>query len=251
MRFVEKPTEYDQDANKFAAQIKALLASISGPAVIFLDALDQLKKPYRLDWLPETLPEGVRLVLSVLDDPAYETDSEVYRLLRMRRLPEDAFLAIEPLTPAHGRDILLALEDAGQPRAAGQPARLSSSAISRRQRPAHRRSTSAPPSRSPRAGESWEADAGRHVLAADTTGLIAQFIADLTSEHHHEPELVTRTLGFLSAAKDGLSAKELTEVLSNDEAVMKAISTEKRMGTTRRGYRRRYGRASIARSRRS
>jgi len=102
---VETLAEYDQDANKFSAQIRALLASISGPVVVFLDALDQLKKPYRLDWLPEKLPAGVRLVFSVLEDPTYEADSEVFRLLQRWRLPEGAFLAIEALTPAHGRDI--------------------------------------------------------------------------------------------------------------------------------------------------
>ncbi len=230
---VERPAEFDQDANKLAAQIKALLASISGRAVIFLDALDQLKKPYRLDWLPDTLPTGVRLVLSVLDDPAYETDSEVYRLLRMRRLPEDAFLAIEPLTPAHGRDILLALET------------LANRELRDGQRNVVLRHFEAPAAgASPlylrtafeiaKGWRSWEADAGQQVLAASTLELIAQFIAGLTSEHHHEPELVTRTLGFLAAAKDGLSAKELTEVLSNDDGVMRAISTEQHGHRTKR-----------------
>lgn len=227
---VETPTDYDQDANKFSAQIKALLASISGPAVIFLDALDQLKKPYRLDWLPETLPEGVRLVLSVLDDPAYETDSEVYRLLR-RRLPEDAFLPIEPLSTAHGRDILLALEAHAK-----RELRASQRDFVIR----HFEVAGASPLYLRTAFEiakswrSWEAEAGRHVLAADTTALIGQFIAGLTSEHHHEPELVTRTLGYLAAAKVGLSAKELTDALSNDDGVMRAISTEQHVSHTKR-----------------
>jgi hypothetical protein len=64
------------------------------------------------------------------------------------------------------------------------------------------------------------------VLAADTTKLIDQFINDLTDVHHHERQLVTRTLGYLVAAKDGLSAKELTEVLSDDADVIEAISSE-------------------------
>ncbi len=247
-RLVEKAAEYDQDANKFSAQIKALLASISGPAVIFLDALDQLKKPYRLDWLPETLPKGVRLVLSVLDDPAHVPDSEACRLLR-RRLPEDTFLAIEPLTPAQGRGILLALET----RANRELRESQRDFVLRR-------------FEAPTAGASpiylrtafeiakdwrgWEADASRQMLATDTNGLIAQFIAGLTSEHHHEPELVTRTLGFLAAAKDGLSAKELTEVLSNDDGVMRAISTEQH-GHRTSGCPRPCGPAFIARSHRS
>jgi WD40 repeat protein len=219
---VVTPAEYEQDANKFSAQIKALLVSISGPTVIFLDALDQLKKPYRLDWLPESLAKGVRLVLSVLDDRDYEADSEVFSLL-WQRLPPDAFLAIEPLT-AHGRDILMALEARGMRRL-----RDSQRDFVLR----HFEAAGASPLYLRTAFEiakswrSWEANAGRHVLASDTTSLIAQFISDLTSKHHHEPELVRRTLGLLTAAKDGLSAKELTNVLSNDDGVMAAISAEK------------------------
>jgi hypothetical protein len=220
---VVTPDEYDQDANKFAAQMKAMLASISGPAVIFLDALDQLKKPYRLDWLPTKLPKGVRLVLSVLDDPAYGVDSEVCRLLRPL-VPADAFLDIEPLTRAHGRDILLALEaqakrqlrDSQRDIIIGRFKAVGASPLYLR--------TAFEIARSWR---SWEvAEASRHVLAAKTTDLIGQFFAGLTRKHHHAPELVTRTLGFLAAAKDGLSAKEITDVLARDDGVMKAVSTE-------------------------
>src|SRR5262249_39154479 len=78
---------------------------------------------------------------------------------------------------------------------------------------------------------SWNSAAiagtGRHVLAETTSGVIAQFIAELSSVHHHEAELVTRTLGYLAAAKNGLSAKELTENLSCDAGVMSAVSAER------------------------
>ena len=42
----------------------------------------------------------------------------------------------------------------------------------------------------------------------------------------HNRHVVSRTLGYLAAAKEGLSAKELTEVLSRDRVVMQAISSE-------------------------
>ena len=43
--------------------------------------------------------KALKLVLSVLDDAAYETDSGIYTNLRDRLAP-DAFLEIEPLLPA-------------------------------------------------------------------------------------------------------------------------------------------------------
>ena len=97
------------------SRCRTLLKSIDRPAAIFIDALDQLKKPYRLGWLPDQLPPRLKIVVSVLNDAAYEEDSGVYRALR-QRLPSEAFLEIEPLTEAQGRDILLALEASAQRR---------------------------------------------------------------------------------------------------------------------------------------
>jgi hypothetical protein len=110
---VAGPDQWEDDANKLDAQIRAFLMSIDRPAAIFIDALDQLKKPYRLGWLPDRLPPGVKIVVSALDDAAYEAESGAYRALQ-RRLPSQAFIEIEPLTLAQGRDILLALEAEGQ-----------------------------------------------------------------------------------------------------------------------------------------
>ena len=53
--------------------------------------------------------------------------------------------------------------------------------------------------------------------------MIKQLVDELSSVHHHEPELVGRTLGYIAATKDGLSANELIEVPSRDADVMQAI----------------------------
>jgi hypothetical protein len=106
---VQQPAEFEQDANKFSDQIKALLSSIANPVVIFLDALDQLRKPCHLEWLPEKLPAALKLVVSVLDDADYETDSGAYQSLTQRLAPH-AFFKIEPLGPEQGHEILVALE---------------------------------------------------------------------------------------------------------------------------------------------
>jgi hypothetical protein len=102
---VAKLGEFEQDANKFNAQIETLLSSITSPVLVFLDALDQSQKPYDLGWLPAKLPKALKLVFSVLDDVAYETDSGLYRILR-NRLPPDAFLEIDRLGLSQGREIL-------------------------------------------------------------------------------------------------------------------------------------------------
>jgi WD40 repeat protein len=217
-----KPDQWEDDDYKFDEQIRTLLKSIDRHAVIFIDALDQLKKP-RTGWLPNKLLR-LKVVVSVLNDAAYEEDSGVYRALR-QRFPFQAFLEIEPLTGTQGRDILLTLEASAQ-RSLRQ---------SQRDYVLGRFETAGA---SPlylklafeiaRGWRSWnKVGQGRCVLAENTAALVGQLITELTSVHHHEPELVSRTLGYLAAAKDGLSAKEMTEVLSGDSGVMAAISTER------------------------
>ena len=220
----QKPDEFEQDANKFGDQIKALLSSLAKPVVIFLDALDQLRKPYRPGWLPEKLPTAVKLVLSVLDDEAYKTDSGIHRNLRQRLAPE-AFVEIEPLGPMHGREILTALEKEARRRLQGGQrdyiiGRFEKAGTS----PLYLRTAF-------EIASTWRSTitAGKapHVLADNTAAIIAQLLRDLSDVHHHERALVIRTLGYLAAAKEGLSVKELTEVLSRDQGVMQAISSEK------------------------
>jgi hypothetical protein len=220
---VSKLAEYEQDTNKFNAQIKALLSSIDKPAIVFLDALDQLQKPRDLGWLPHKLPQALKLVLSVLDDQAYETDSAIYRSLR-GRLASEVFLEIEPLTSAQGREILFALEQRTRHRLQeGQRDYIIEKFENGGASPLYLRIAF-------EIARGWRSTvrvgAGRHVLAQDIAAVIAQLSEELSGVHHHEPELVTRTLGYLAAAKDGLSTKELTEVLSRDVDVMRAISSE-------------------------
>jgi WD40 repeat protein len=219
-----KPAEFEQDAVRFNAQIEKLLSSITTPIIVFLDALDQLQQPHDLRWLPAELPRTLKLVLSVLDDPAYAADSSFYRDLRNRFVP-DAFIQVEPLGLIQGREILSALERKARHRlqdsqrdyiiekyrkAGGSPLYLKTAF---------------------EIAKAWKssdrAGSDRHVLAEDTENLIAQFIAELSVVHYHEPELVTRTLGLMAAAKDGLSAKKLTAILSRDAAVLRAVSSER------------------------
>jgi hypothetical protein len=82
------------------------------PAVLFLDALDQLNdtdSARMLSWLPRELAPGVKLVLSVLDD---EGQRECFDAASRW---SDAMLPLGPLSPAEGAEILkLWLTDAAR-----------------------------------------------------------------------------------------------------------------------------------------
>jgi WD40 repeat protein len=220
---VAKPDEFQHDPIKFHNQVRALLSSVAKPTIIILDALDQLQLPQDLGWLPDKLPSALKLVLSVLDDPDFESDSAYYRSLRERLTP-DAFLEIEPLAPAHAREIVSALEQQSLHRLQdGQRNYIIGQFEKAGVSPLYLRTAF-------EVARSWKSAAvagqNRHVLAESTGGVIAQYIAELSTVRHHEPELVTRTLGYLAAAKNGLSAKELAEVLSRDAGAMSAVSSD-------------------------
>jgi WD40 repeat protein len=220
---VQKPEQWEDDANKFVGQVRELLSAIDMPVVIFLDALDQLRKPYRPAWLPNTLPSAVKIIVSVLDDEAFPADIGVYKGLR-QLLPVDAFLEIDPLDPTHGHDILTALEQAARRRL--QPSQrdyIVAQFVKAGASPLYIR-IAFEIARTWRSTEKVGTD-GRE-LAEDCTALIAQLIDELSTVRHHERVLVSRTLGYIAAAKDGLSASELTAVLARDADVMRAISSE-------------------------
>lgn len=224
MGAVQAPDSFDQDVNKFCSQIRALLQSVTVPVAIFLDGLDQLHKPFRMGWFPERLPEGMKLIATVLDDPEYEVDSAICRAMR-KRLPPEALLQISPLStdeaaaviPLHEKRarrrlrqdqkdyILRCFENAGR-----SPLYLTVAL---------------------EIANSWKsADQvgvyGKH-LAEDTAGLIRQFVDELTQVHHHPRALVVKTFGYLSASKNGLSEKEITSVLSRDYDVMQSVASDK------------------------
>jgi WD40 repeat protein len=219
-----KPDQWENDAGKFIDQVRQLISSIDQPVVIFVDALDQLRRPYRPGWLPDEPPAGVRIVVSVLSDETFPADSDVFQALT-RRLPADAFLEIEPLTRAEGRDILVSLEsNSGRRLRADQRdyilARFENAGAS----PLYLKVAF----EIARAWRSTDvAGHGGRELAEEISALIVQFIDQLSSIHHHERTLVSRTLGYLAAARDGLSGKELTDVLARDTDVMTAVASER------------------------
>jgi WD40 repeat protein len=221
-----KPDAFEDDDNKFTEQIRMLLQSLPKRAIIFLDALDQIRA-YRSPWLAAKLPSGAKLVVSVLNDEAYKEDSAIYEGLQSRlpigAFPGGAFLEIVPLRPSDGREILIALEGRERKLRDGQRDYILSQLEAAGGSPLWLRTAF----EITRSWKSWDHPGqDNQALAADTTALVSQFIDRVMDVHHHERQLVTRTLGLLAAAKDGLSAKELTEVLSDDRDVMKAISSE-------------------------
>ena len=189
--------------------------SESYTSVILIDALDQLEgsdHPNAISWIPDRLPNNVRLIVSVLERPGEMSGRACDRLLE--RFSDDAIMAIEPLGSQDWEALLnlwLADEDRQltQQQFNGIIDRAKSVALPLYLKLAFEDSLrwrSYQP-----ASETYEP------LPYDIRGLIAHRFDDLGREANHGATLVSLTLGWLAAAHRGLTEPELLQLLARND----------------------------------
>jgi WD40 repeat protein len=217
------PVEFRKLEEEFPRRLA--LAKPDRPLILILDALDQLseaEQARRLYWLPGTLPVHVRLIVSTLPKEPYPVDESPFQaeglVVLKKKLPGNHIVALDPMTPEEGGALLdtwlreaersLQLHQReqvlGKFAANGLPFYLRLTFEEAR----HWRSYDEP---------------GRTRLSPDIPGVIRDLFRRLSEPTKHGKALVSRSLGYLAAGKNGLTEEELLEVLSTeeDQAVMK------------------------------
>jgi hypothetical protein len=217
------PTDYRELVKEFGERLK--MAGAQKPLIIFLDALDQLSDAdhaRNLIWLPSELPEHVRLVVSTASGepgtPPYECKTALERklpsgLVKLDPMPkEEAGQLLEAwlaeagrnLQPAQREEVLgkFALSAAaggdGSEKEHGMPLYLKLAFEEARR------------------WKSYTTDVG---LTPTIRGIIRQLFGRLSLDSNHGQMVVSRSLGYLAASKNGLSEDEILDVLSLDEDV--------------------------------
>jgi WD40 repeat protein len=212
------PSDFRELAEEFSRQLSR--ATAEKPLIIFLDALDQLSEDegaHNLFWLPRELPDHVRLIISTAMDPP-----ECLKSLE-EKLPDSNLIQLEPMNQEDGEAILnLWLKAAsrhlqpdqfkhvmdrfmgidGDELAGGLPLYLKLAFEEAR----HWRSYS---------------DPAETILEPTITSVIRHnLFKRLSQEGNHGQRMVSRSLGYLAASKNGLTEDEMLDVLSLDEEVM-------------------------------
>ncbi len=215
---IEQEYSIPSDYQKLAGTFRDFLGK--GPdnikLILFLDALDQLSNADNargLFWLPDKLPDNVRIVVSTLA-------GECLTALE-RKLPPTCFAELKPMPPDEGADLLDRwLGSAGRTL---QPAQRKDvlDKFSQCGMPLYLKLAFEEARR-------WKSYDGlptgsddRPGLREDVPGIINDLFLRLSRESNHGATMVSRGLGYLAAAKNGLTEDELIAVLSDDQDVMK------------------------------
>jgi NACHT domain- and WD repeat-containing protein len=176
-------------------------------AVIFLDALDQLSAAngiQNLSWLPSSLPENVKIVLSCLPGKC--------RSVLEKTLPPRNVILLKLMSREEGKDLLekwlsnegrrlrldQELEVLDKFTICGMPLylKVAFEEISR-----------------------WKSYTERKELNSTVTGLILDMFKRLSSNENYGEKVFSHSLGYLAASKNGLTEDELLDVLSLDSEV--------------------------------
>ena len=203
--------DYSQLVRFFHGLITSLPVSSVKPLVLVLDSVDQLSatnNAYLMNWLPKKCPQFVKIVISVL--PNYH---DILPSLR-RSLPiESSYIEVPMLTIDMGKEILNAwLEGLGRTLTEEQ-FELVLSSFTQCPQPLFLKLIFTEASR-------WESYTNvRHLdLGSDVPQAISFLFQRL--ERKHGKTLTSRALGYITAARNGLTGNELEDALSLDDDVI-------------------------------
>ncbi len=203
--------------------------------MIFIDAVDQLSHKDQFLWLPETLPSNVKIIISSLKDTKYKEDSEYFEDYLQGKVGEDQCIEVQEFNGTDGLGLLEVLLKQGsrqlQPHQEAYFKKQFNSSLTplyvtlAAQEVVHWKSfdrvkdKDIPNQPKKGLGKIWE-------LADTQWGVVKEFIENLSKLYHHEPALVERVLGYISASKDGLSESEILTLINQDQQFIDTIATD-------------------------
>ena len=219
------PVDYAKLEQAFQERLAA-----AGPLVLFIDAIDQLaaSDPARdMTWLPPELPPHVKVIVSTTvgrlkpappmqthDSPVVGQALSLANSLSSQLLSDGFLVALAPMTPSEGGQALDEwLREANRTLQPWQRETVL----------AHFERCGLPLYLKLAAEESrlWKSYASPDActLGEGVAGVIDTLFDRLSSNTNHGPTLVERSLGYLAAARYGLTEGEILDVLTADDTV--------------------------------
>ncbi len=213
----EGKINYELKENVFFKQVHDLLMSTDKSCTIFIDAVDQLNDK-DLRWLPKIIPSNLKIIISTLKDYKYNEDNYYYLELN-KMYPSSCFIKLNTLTVRNKIIIikkLLTLQDRT----------LTGDQIN------YINSLSEMNNITPLGIQVMintlkeirhYDDINMYNLDKPINKKIELFFNELIDNHYHEKILVEKCVGYLIRSKEGLSEKEIIDLLSLEDDVKIAL----------------------------
>ena len=208
----ELPAEVSQLSREFEKRLEA--AAATRPVLVFIDALDQLsaaENAHSLWWFPRKLPTGTKLIATVLDR---EDESGGCHRAAGRMFP-DSVVSLSGMSDDEGRQLLNEWLAGASRKLQPHQETIVLNGFRSSPWPLYLRTAFHEAKR----WRSWETPSP---LANDISELLQNLFQRLSEPEYHGRLLVSRSLGYLAAARRGLTEDELLDVLSQepDRAVL-------------------------------
>ncbi|KAF0313272.1 NACHT and WD repeat domain-containing protein 2 [Amphibalanus amphitrite] len=197
------------DLNTYLARVLSK-ASAARPLVVIIDGLDQVRSysTRKMDWVPKELPEHTKLILTMADD------CEEFADLEKKIDDKSCFLKVGPLTTEEATNILdNILKDNNRKINKGQR-EVVNRYIAECPLPLYVEAVGMTTC-------NWTGGEEHLALRSTLVEQIHVVLDELEREVGAVP--VSRILGYLTAARQGLSDSEIMDLLSCDEEVLNEI----------------------------
>ena len=208
---------YDTDESTVPSEYKALvrefpnrlaLAKPERPLILFLDALDQLSDADNargLAWLPAELPPDVCLIVSTAPGRCLQA--------LKTKLPVQNRLEIQPMSLEDGKAILEQWLEQVKRRLQEEQAQYLLGKFKQCALPLYLKLAF-------EEARLWKSYDLLPELSGDIPSILRDLFGRLSLEANHGSMLISRSLGYLAAGKNGLSEDELLDILSRDTEVL-------------------------------
>ncbi|KAG1650116.1 NACHT and WD repeat domain-containing protein 2 [Nymphon striatum] len=192
------------------------IASSDQPLCIFLDSIDQLSgqnKSNRLTWLPMTLPENVKVIVTVVSSEK----SEDYRLLKELIAENKNFVLVKPLGVEVALEILKVWLSDAKRSLTYQQLEIVKGALYKCTLPVYVKLVFADICRWKSYSKPNETTLGSTIMDS------IMRLFDRIEEVAHGKILVTHAISYITAARNGASESELEDLISLDDRVLEDV----------------------------
>jgi WD40 repeat protein len=199
------PSEYKDLVQEFPKRLA--LVKPDKPLIIFLDALDQLSDTDNARnpiWLPAELPQNVRLIVSTLS-------GECLQALE-NKVPVQNKIEVKAMSMEDGEAILDTWLSGSQRRLQDEQKKYILDKFNVCGLPLYLKLAF-------EETKLWKSYDALPELGDDIPTILQDLFKRLSKESNHGEMLVSHSLGYLAAAKNGLSEDELLDMLSLDKEV--------------------------------